>query len=80
MGFLAMPPAIIEPDITEQFGTPDIYADGSIFRDRGDIITGIYYVERTSGLWEVCRIHYSRPRWFACLERNVKAVKGGTGH
>lgn len=72
-----------EPVIQESWGTPEFYADGGAIIDRGEIMTVVYFVERTSGgivqNHEVARIHYARHRWMTGLSRIAARFGAGSG-
>lgn len=83
MGFLAMPPAMIEPEIIDM-GAPDIFASGWLMNFGPEIITGTSYVERMEcGVirrYVACRVHYPRSAWMKALDTTLVGVKAGLGH
>lgn len=38
-----------EPVVIEGFGTPDLFANGAVLRDDGDVFTLVYFVTRRAG-------------------------------
>lgn len=71
------------PKIVESYSGPEFFADGTIFLDRGEIVTMIHYVERYSGNniknIEVCRVHRARANWLRSLERANAMYRAGLG-
>lgn len=82
------PPGISQPHVEELIGSPEYFADGMTFLDRGPIMTALLYVERLSGdrliNYEVCRVHFARARWIAgtqlALQVLRKTIGGGVVH
>lgn len=83
MATIGLPPRFEPPAIVESYNTVEIYADGATFADRGEIMTGIYYVERegADGItrYEVARIHFPRSKWMAGLSTVLARIKGWPG-
>ncbi len=81
MPAIYMPPKI---EIVETIGTPEYYAEGATFRDQGEVMTGVYFTERTIGgetmRVEVLRIHFSRSRWLESFDRVVRAIREKSAH
>lgn len=81
MGMYALPPRFDPPAIIESYGTPEMYADGATFIDRGEVMTGVYFVERETAngieFHEICRIHYPRSKWMAGLAAALAKLRGG---
>lgn len=80
MAMHALPPRLEPPAIIESVNTVELYADGATFVDRGEVMTGLYYVERDGqdGItrYEVARIHFPRSKWMAGLTAALARVKG----
>lgn len=65
------PPAIIEPAELDDFGAPEVYAEGWVMDFGPEVITGTSYVERVErGVIRrqvVVRVRYPRSRWMTAL-------------
>ncbi|MGE0575416.1 MAG: hypothetical protein AB7F22_10420 [Reyranella sp.] len=49
-----------EPEIIEGYGTPDVFANGAVLRDEGEVFTLVYFVGRAGENHEVFRVHMPR--------------------
>jgi len=78
------PPAIIEPVDLDDFGAPEVYAEGWVMDFGPEVITGTSYVERVErGVIRrqvVVRVRYPRSRWMAALNTTLVGVRGGGVH
>lgn len=77
MPAIYMPPKI---EIVETIGCPEFFADGVVFVDRRDVITGRYYTDAIGSqapAVEVLRIHFGRESWMKCLTLTIASTKGG---
>lgn len=81
-----MPALLNQPkiEIAETIGCPEFFADGATFVDRGDVMTGVYYVWRKVGETavriEVLRIHFSRTGWHQSLEQTLACLRERAVH
>jgi hypothetical protein len=65
-----------EPEIVEMFGQPEIYADGAVVKDAGEVVMVILYVRRGSECREVGRIHMPRGGFEEALAAANRAATG----
>jgi hypothetical protein len=81
MGMHALPPRLEPLAIVESYGTPEFFADGATFIDRGEVMSGIYFVERetVNGIerHEIARIHFPRSKWMAGLAAALVWLRSG---
>ena len=81
---MAAPPVVMEPEVVEDYGAPDIFATGWTMNFGPEVITGISHIDRAErGVlrrYVVCRVHYPRSQWMDALNTTLIGVKGGAGH
>lgn len=78
------PPAIVQAADLDDFGAPEVYAEGWVMDFGPEVITGTSYVERVErGVIRrqvVVRVRYPRSRWMTALNATLVGMRGGGVH
>lgn len=84
MGIVLARVVSVTPEIIEDFGAPDIFATGWTMAYGSEVITGISHIDSVdNGVVRrriVCRVHYPRTQWMACVEATIGSMREGGNH